>query len=390
VKRPESHPLRVLIAPDKFKGTLTADRAARAIAHGWRQARPGDSLDLLPMSDGGDGFGPVLGRLLQARTRAVATVDAAHRPCRANWWWAPNPRIALTETAQSNGLARLPKGRFHPFDLDTFGIGRLVEAALRAGARTCILGIGGSATNDGGFGLARALGWRFLDRKGSLLDRWTQLDRLARIDPPVKSDSRLQHCQFVVATDVSNPLLGPRGASRVYGPQKGLTPPDIQIAERCLFRLASVVRKEFGIDSRQPGCGAAGGLGFGLQAFLKARRRLGFDLFSEHAGLERRIANADLVISAEGCVDASTLMGKGVGQLLRLCARHGKPVILFGGRLQLGPRTPKGLLAAISLVEYAGEHSAMHRAESVLRRAACDIARTARTDRTTKDTNEPA
>src|SRR2546423_13546107 len=149
---------RILIAADKFKGTLTASQATAAIAKGWAKARPADHLELLPISDGGDGFGEVLSALWKARKRAVHTIDAAHRPLRARWWWEPKRKAAIIESARIVGLAQLPPKQFHPFDLDTFGVGAVIHAAAKQGARTCLIGIGGGATNDGGFGLARALG----------------------------------------------------------------------------------------------------------------------------------------------------------------------------------------------------------------------------------------
>ena len=312
-------PLRVLIIPDKFKGTLTAHAAAEAIARGWRKARAQDSLELLPMSDGGDGFGEVTSALLQARSQRVKTVDAAHRPCVARWWWEPRTRTAIIESAAVIGLAMLPPKRFHPFQLDTLGLGAVVRAAAKKGATRCLMGIGGSATNDGGFGLARALGWEFLDRNGQLIEHWTGLHRLQRIRAPRR---RRWFARRLVATDVQNPLLGPRGATRVYGPQKGLRPQDFALAERCLGRLARVVREQFGRDfAREPGAGAAGGLGFGLLAFLGAELKPGFDLFARQAALERHLRAADLVITGEGAIDRSTLMGKGVGQIARRCRR---------------------------------------------------------------------
>lgn len=363
--------MRILIVPDKFKGTLTANRVAAAIASGWRRLRPDDHLDLLPMSDGGDGFGPVLGDLLQATPRSVSTLDAAHRPCRARWWWAAPSRTAILETAQSNGLALLPRAQYHPFDLDTQGVATLVQRALATGATECLLGVGGSATNDGGFGLARALGWRFLDVAGRDIVRWPDLHRLARLERPATA---LPPCRFVVATDVANPLLGRHGASRIYGPQKGLRPEDMEPAERCLRQLATVVQRQLGFDSRGPGCGAAGGLGFGLQAFLGARRELGFDLFARLANLEQRIAEADLVVTGEGSVDRSSLMGKGVGQLLAACERHSKPVVLLGGRVNLGRSRPTPVLAARALLEIADEATAMNAPGRLLARLAAEIA----------------
>ena len=145
-------PLNVLIVPDKFKGTLTAAAAAQAIARGWRRARPKDQLELLPMSDGGDGFGEVISQLLHARAQSIKTVDAAHRPCKAAWWWEPESRFAVVESAKVVGLAMLPPRAFHPFQLDTFGLGAVLRAAQSRGARQILIGIGGSATNDGGFG----------------------------------------------------------------------------------------------------------------------------------------------------------------------------------------------------------------------------------------------
>lgn len=205
-------PIRVLIAPDKFKGTLTAAQAARAIANGWRRARPADALDVFPISDGGDGFGEVLGELLGAHARKVRTLNAAHEPCAARWWWEPATQTAIIESARVIGLAMLPPGKFHPFDLDTFGLGAVLRAAATLGARRCVVGIGGSATNDGGFGVARALGWRFLDGSGRELESWTGLDTLVRLVPPKRT--RL-FPSLTVAVDVRNPLLGARGATRI-------------------------------------------------------------------------------------------------------------------------------------------------------------------------------
>jgi len=331
-------PLHVLIIPDKFKGTLTAAAAAEAIARGWRKARAEDSLSLLPMSDGGDGFGEVTSAVLKARIQRVKTVDAAHRACTANWWWEPRTRTAIIESAAVIGLSMLPAKRFHPFQLDTLGLGAVVRAAAKRGARRCLMGIGGSATNDGGFGLARALGWEFLDRKGGLIEQWTGLHGLEQIRAPRR---RRWFSGFVVATDVENRLLGRRGASRVYGPQKGLRPQDFALAERCLGRLARVVKQQFGSDfAREPGAGAAGGLGFGLLAFLGAELQPGFDLFARQAALERRLRTVDLVVTGEGAIDRSTLMGKGVGQLAQRCRKLKIPCIGLAGRVSgsLGTR----------------------------------------------------
>jgi glycerate kinase len=321
--------LKLLIAPDKFKGTLTAREAANAIACGWRKVRPLDSSRLLPMTDGGDGFGEVISALLDAGVHTVKTLDAAHRPITARWW--RESKTAIIESATAIGLARLPPGQFHPFTLDTSGLAAVIRAALGKGATRCLMGIGGSATNDGGFGLARALGWEFLDHAGQPIERWTDLIGLTYLRPPRR---RRWFKQLIVAVDVQNPLLGPRGATRVYGPQKGLHPEDFKLAEACLRQLARVARRTFGHDfAALPGAGAAGGLGFGLRMFLGARLVPGFELFARHSALDRHLRSADLVITGEGAIDDSTLMGKGTGRIAERCRQLQIPCIGLAGQV---------------------------------------------------------
>lgn len=321
--------MNLLIAPDKFKGTLTAREAAIAIARGWRTVRPQDSSRLLPMTDGGDGFGEVISALLDANVHTVKTVDAAHRPINARWWRESN--TAIIESAAAIGLARLPTGKFHPFTLDTSGLAAVIRAASRKGTARCLIGIGGSATNDGGFGLARALGWEFLNRAGQPIERWTDLTGLASLRPPRR---RRWFKQLIVAVDVQNPLLGPRGATRIYGPQKGLRPEDFKLAEACQKQLARVARRTFGHDfAAVAGAGAAGGLGFGLRTFLGARLVPGFELFARHSALHRHLRSADLVITGEGAIDDSTFMGKGTGWIAERCRRLQIPCIGIAGQV---------------------------------------------------------
>jgi len=323
--------LNVLIAPDKFKGTLSARAAADAMTRGWRQARPADHLMPFPISDGGDGFGDLVGAGLGARTETVCTVDAAHHPCAAEWWWAAESGTAIIEAARVNGLARLPAGKHHPFELDTFGLGAVLASARAMGARRCLIGIGGSATNDGGFGMARSLGWTFSDDRGATIERWTQLHSLSRCQPP---PTAAWPNGMLVAVDVQNPLLGPSGCTRVYGPQKGLREEDFNLAERCLARLAEVVECQLHCKTaNEPGAGAAGGLGFGLRSFLGARLVPGFGLFADHTGLKERLSAADLVLTGEGAIDSSTFMGKGVGELALLCRQSNTPCLGLGGAL---------------------------------------------------------
>ena len=329
-------PLRVLIVPDKFKGTLTAEEAALAMRAGWVQIRKRDRVSLLPMSDGGDGFGPVVGAALGGNRRLVRTMDAAGRPVVSHGWWHAPSKTAEIESARTIGLAQLPKGRFHPFKLDTFGLGAMVRAAEHSGARSCLIGIGGSATNDGGFGLARSLGWRFLDAAGREILRWPDLLRLSKVEPaPISSPIS----DRIVAVDVNNPLTGPRGCSRIYGPQKGLRPQDMEASDAALKRMAMVLQRQ----GLAPGCqfagaGAAGGLGYGLHIFWGARIESGFDVFAKSSKLRKMLDQADLVITGEGSIDASSLMGKGVGEIVALCQKRKIPCLGLGGVVSAEPK----------------------------------------------------
>lgn len=364
-------PIRVLIVPDKFKGTLSASEACAAIADGWKSVRPLDELDLLPMSDGGDGFGEILSQLLNARMRTVKTVNAARQPITARWWWNPDDQLALIESAQAIGLARLPAGKFHPFQLDTFGLGRVLQRAGEMGAKRCVIGVGGSATNDGGFGVARALGWKFLGNHGRELEHWWQLANLREMVPPPQ---RL-NLRLTVAVDVANPLLGRHGCSRVYGPQKGLRPDDVIHAEKCLRRLSRCWKHQFGTDlAHISGAGAAGGLGFGLIAFAGAKPQSGFDLFAETARLARRIRRSDLVITGEGAIDRQTYMGKGVGEIGRLCRALKVPCIALAGAVQ-GPQHRRLFWKIKALTDTTDPASATRRAGEYLRRLAVFVGR---------------
>jgi glycerate 2-kinase len=364
--------LKVLIAPDKFKGTLTARSAAEAMAKGWCGARPKDEIELLPISDGGDGFGAVMGELLEAKIQTVRTVDAAHRPCGSRWWWEAKSRTAIIESANVIGLAQLPPRKFHPSALDTFGLGKVIRAAAAKGAKRCLIGIGGSATNDGGFGVARALGWEFLDGSGNNIVSWTELFKLAKLSAPPQVEL---FEEMIVAVDVQNLLLGARGCTRIYGPQKGLEPKNFAAAERSLRRLAAVAAKQLGRDyASEPGAGAAGGLGFGLRCFAGAKLRPGFELFARQAALQRRIRSADLVITGEGAIDESTLMGKGVGQLAALCRTLKTPCIGMAGAVLAHKGIKKCFVEARGLTDITTVKNAKRKPALWLARLAAQVA----------------
>lgn len=346
---------KILIVPDKFKGTLTAPQVAEALARGWRRARPADKLEQIPMSDGGDGFGELVSRQIGAKPQTIWALDAAHHFVKTLYWWHPKTKLAIIESARIIGLAMLPPGKFHPFELDTLGVGLAMRAAAEKKAQTCIVGIGGSATNDAGFGLARCMGWKFFDRAGKEIEEWTELNHLAKIKPPAR---RRRFKRLIVAVDVQNRLLGSKGCSRVYGPQKGLKPEDFPVADAAMRALTRVLKRDLGLDfANQPGAGAAGGLGFGLMTFLGAKMAPGFALFARYAQLEPRLKQADLVLTGEGAIDDSTLMGKGVGELALLCRKHRVPCLGLGGSVADPQRAQKlfaqtyGLTQMTSLAE---------------------------------------
>ncbi|MBI1177543.1 glycerate kinase [bacterium] len=365
--------MNVLICPDKFKGTLTAEAVAEAMAVGWKKSRPRDHVTLLPVSDGGDGFGAIMATMLRARPIKLKTVNAAHEPIESFWWWEPKSKTAIIESAGIIGLAMLPRGKFHPYDLNTFGLGAALLAAAKKGASKAIIGIGGSATNDAGFGFARALGWRFYDRGGGEVVEWLKLSKLARITRP---EGRPLIPSIAVAVDVKNPLLGAKGCSRIYGPQKGLRPQDMKPAEAALRRLANVLQKEFGLgDVHEPGVGAAGGLGFGLRVFAGAKLQSGFDLVARHASLRKLIRQSDLVITGEGALDHQTLMGKGVGEIALLCRRAKKPCIGLAGFVEDPKRAARLFSRTGALVDLTDQEAAMQKPAKWLKQLAGQVAK---------------
>jgi glycerate kinase len=322
--------MRILIAPDKFKGSLSAAEAAAAIARGIGEAFPGAVLDTRPIADGGEGFAGVLS---PQWTTSLKVPDALGRPVPAEYGWR-DPKTAVIEMSAASGLWRIAPSERAPLFSSTRGTGELIGDAIARGAATILVGIGGSAANDGGAGMAAALGFRFLDSDENALDPVPfHLSRVAAIVPPPKRESP----RIIAACDVDNPLLGPQGATRTFGRQKGASPADLEILENALANLAAIVLRELGVDFRGvPGAGAAGGLGFGLMSFCGAEIRSGFELVAEVTGLETAIVASDLVITGEGKIDAQTLRGKGPAGMAALARKHAKPIIAVAGRVEPG------------------------------------------------------
>jgi glycerate kinase len=337
--------MRVLIAPDKFKGSLTAAEAAAALAEGWRQGWPEDKpleIECLPIADGGEGTAEAIHDALAGRWITLAVHDPIGRIVEGRYALIEKTglkRLAVLEMSSASGFS-LVRGKDRDLlHANTYGTGELLAHALReSGAERVIVGIGGSATNDGGIGLAAALGFRFLDaQRNSLEPIPRHLPELASIEPPSDGFAAVT---INVACDVKNPLLGPRGATRVYGPQKGLRGvAQAAQLELGLERLADIAAQTFGRDHRDtPGAGAAGGLGFGLMTFCGAELLPGFDLVAGQLALEEAVARADLVLTGEGSLDEQTLEGKAPAGVASMARRLGRPVIAFGGRVQEAAR----------------------------------------------------
>lgn len=326
--------MRVVVAPNALKGSLSAIAAAEALAAGWREVFPVAEVRLVPVSDGGDGFVAALVAATGGRLHHVEVADPLGRPVQSAFGLLGDGRTAVVEMALASGLALLQDEERNPERTSTFGTGQLIRAALDAGAARILVGIGGSATNDGGTGMARALGARFLDAAGRELDGTGQeLSAIARIDLS-GLEPRLTRTTVQVACDVDNPLTGSEGAAAVYAPQKGASPAMVERLDAGLVNLAAVIRRDLGFDvERLPGVGAAGGLGGGLVAFLGARLVPGTDLMIEATGLEAALEGATVALTAEGRIDSQTLRGKAPFGVAQVARRKGAKVIAFAGSL---------------------------------------------------------
>lgn len=371
--------MRVLIAPQEFKGSLTAREAAAAIAAGVRDADPVAELDIAPMSDGGAGLVDALlsargGELIETRAR-----DPLLRPVVARWALLADGTAAI-EMAAASGLVLVAPGERNPLVASTHGTGDLLRAALERDARKIIVGVGGSATVDAGAGAMQALGARLLDASGNdLPPGGAALARLERIDIS-GIDARLRGVDMRVASDVTNPLCGPEGAAAVYGPQKGASPADVIALDEALSRFASIVLRDFGIDlQRVEGSGAAGGLGAGLVVACGARIEPGFPIVATAAGLDARIRSADVIITGEGRLDAQTAYGKTAARVATMARDAGKRVIAVAGQVDAGMDVASTGFDAVASATRAGMDidTAMRDAAALVRAAAARAMREA-------------
>ena len=346
-------PRRVLIAPDKFKGTLTSGQAARAIERGLHRAWPGVKTTRLALSDGGEGFVELMVNQTGGRLRFIRTIDAAGRPCRAKWGVLGDGKTAVICLPEASGIAQLPAKLRDPEKTTNLGTGAILRQAAKEGFREILIGLGGSATTEGGISLAVEMGYAFLDTHGRHIEPSGRgLASLSRIVPPAK----FPRARFLVATDVDNPLFGPKGAAYQFGPQKGADAAMVRRLDANLRRLARIVKRDLGLDfAHEAGAGAAGGCGYGLLAFFHAKRENGFQLIRRLMKLDSLIRAHDLVITGEGCFDRTSLLGKAPAQLGTLARSLKRPAWAFCGRANLpASRTPFAKIAALSTKENPG------------------------------------
>ena len=343
--------MRVVVAPDKFKGSLTAAQVAARVAAGLARAAPGAEVVEMPVADGGDG---TLEAAVEAGYRRVPVRAEGPTGEPVETAYAERDGVAVVELADVSGLGRLPGGRLAARTASSYGTGQVIRAALDAGCRRVVLGIGGSAGTDGGAGLVQALGGRLagehggeVGRGGAALAAVRSLD-LAGLHPALAT------AEVVVASDVDNPLLGPRGAAAVYGPQKGASPADVAELDAALARWADAVRRATGRDeAATPGAGAAGGVGFAVLAVLGATLAPGIDLVLDLVGVRAVLPGAVLVITGEGSLDGQTLHGKAPAGVAAAARASGIPVVAVAGRSLLSPSElePAGILAAYALTD---------------------------------------
>ena len=384
--------MRILIAPDKFKGALNARQVAENIAKGLRDALSDVEIEIVPMADGGEGTAEAICEARGGLWLKCKAHDPIGREIEARYGWIEDGKLAVMEMSEAAGMRRLTENERDPVHATTFGVGEMILDAANRAANEIIIGLGGSATNDGGWGMARALGYRFFSDGKELTDGVSDLAKLTNIISPALATASAQPKdrrltapplqsavpKIIAAVDVRNPLLGENGATRVFGPQKGASKDELNILEQALTRLADVVAKEFDFDYRdKPGTGAAGGLGFGLMSFCGATIRPGFDVVAEAVGLESKMKETDVVVTGEGSLDRQTLEGKTPAGVARLARKLGKQVFAIVGRAS-GDQEVRDLFDGVYENAQPGmsEKENMHRAAELSQENARELAKT--------------
>ena len=365
---------RIILAFDKFKGSLTSEQVAEAFARGWRMVVPDSDIATVPIADGGDGMLHAISTTLGATSQSLVAHDPLGRAITTRY--ALSGSRAIIEMAQISGLALLKGEERNPMLASSYGLGEVMRDALSRGAKSMILGIGGSATNDCGMGMLEALGYRFYDAEGEVLEAsGDAMCRVARIDV-ANVDARLSECDIVVASDVDNVLYGKRGAAWVYAPQKGATPAMVEALDEGMRCFAKVVGGEW---HNVAGAGAAGGVGYALMALLGATLKPGIELVLDAVGFDAMLDDAELVVTGEGRIDRQTLMGKGPAGVLRRARSKGVPVVALGGRVEwceelassgferIYEATPEGMALEEAMQQTTAQQNICHAAMRIAR-----------------------
>jgi len=374
---PYNSSVKIVVALDKLKGSLTAPRACEIVRGTLLSVRPEWQVVAKPMADGGDGTAEVLHAALRGRWVSRDVVGPLPElRVHGSYLWIEDERMAIIETASASGLALLRPEQRNPLSTTSFGTGELIRDAIERGAHKILLGVGGSATVDGGVGAAIALGWRFLYADGVAVSLGGgELERIARMERPARQIVPV----IEVLCDVDNPLCGEHGAARVFGPQKGATPAMVGRLDAGLNHLAIAVKEQLGVDiANIPGAGAAGGLAAGAMAFMSGQLVSGVEAVIRETGLEAEIAGADWVLTGEGCFDGQSLRGKVVSGVSRLAAKHSVSVAVLAGSVQVSENVwrREGIkLARATMKPEMNLQQAMARAEELLAAAARDLAK---------------
>ena len=363
--------MKIVIAPDSFKGNLTAKQVADAIEIGIKRVIPDAEIVKIPMADGGEGTVQALVDATDGEIITAEVSDPLGNQIKAEFGiLGDSQKTAVIEMASASGLPLVPRDKRNPMLTTTYGTGELIRIALDKGCRKLIVGIGGSATVDGGAGMAQALGVKLLDKNSNEIPKGGGgLEHLDHIDV-TSLDPRITETTTIVACDVDNPLVGPRGAPEVFGPQKGATPEMVKILDKFLDRYADIIKCDLGIDIKNiPGAGAAGGLGAGLMAFLGAQLRSGIDIVIDASGLEKHLKDTDIVITGEGKIDRQTIYGKTPIGVARTAKKYGIPVIAFAGNIGSDSHVvyDNGIDALMSIISYPMSlDTAMERSKELL------------------------
>lgn len=326
--------MKIIIAPDSFKESMTAKEACEAIEKGMKIALPNAEFIKVPMADGGEGTTQSLVDATEGKMYFVETTGPLGEKVKSKFGILGNGEIAVLEMASTSGLELVPREKRNPMITTTYGTGELIKKAMDMGAKTILIGIGGSATNDGGAGMIQALGGKLLDENGKQISfGGGELSKIKKIDLS-ELDSRIKNIKFIAACDVQNPLTGETGAANVFGRQKGATEEMVKILDNNLKHYAELIRKDVKVDVENiPGAGAAGGLGAGLMAFLNAELRKGIDIVVEYSKLEEKIKGADFVITGEGSIDSQTRFGKTPYGVVSVAKKYGVPNITLAGNV---------------------------------------------------------